>query len=327
MIDLVVPNIYRIEIPLPNNPLRTLNSYLIKDEDRNLLIDTGFNLEACRNAMDQALQELEISMDDTDLFITHVHSDHAGLVYHLNRPGNTIWMGEPDAKLMDLNQKEDLFNKNAAQLLIRSGLLVEGVPNLPGEEAISKFAVRKYVDIAPVYEGDCFDKGGYHFKALATPGHTIGHMCLYEAEHKLLIAGDHILTKITPNIGMWRSGHDFLGLYLESLDKTSVLEVDLVLPGHRSYITDMQGRTEELKLHHARRLQQILDVLGNEKMSPARVARGMKWDLSYKTWEEFPINQKMHATAEALSHLYHLMIKGQLDMVEEEGIYYFSKTK
>ena len=28
------PNIYRLEIPLPNNPLKALNSYIIKSEDK-----------------------------------------------------------------------------------------------------------------------------------------------------------------------------------------------------------------------------------------------------------------------------------------------------
>lgn len=323
IIEQILPNIFLIKIPLPRNPLRVLNSYLIRDHNRNLLIDTGFNLEACQLAMDQALFELGVNIAETDLFITHVHTDHSGLVQHLFRPGTTVWMGEDDAELFRGNLRENLFIKTAAELLRRSGLLAEGSPNRPQEEAVAKYADQGYVPITTVYEGDCFDRGGYHFRAIATPGHTAGHMCLYEADHKVLVAGDHILDKITPNIGLWSFKYDLLGLYLPSLDKIASLDVDLVLPGHRNLITNMRGRIAQIKQHHQRRLVDVLDALGNEKKTTAQVARRMKWDLSYKLWDEFPLNQKMHACAEALAHLYHLVVKGQLTMSEEEGLLYF----
>lgn len=324
MIEQILPNIFLIKIPLPRNPLRVLNSYLIKDPDRSLLIDTGFNLEACQIAMDQALANLNINMEQTDLFITHVHTDHSGLVQHLFRPGNAVWMGEADAELFKANLRENLFINTAGKLLRRSGLLLEGAPNRPQEEATAKYADRAYVPITTVHDGDCFAKGGYNWRALATPGHTAGHMCLYDAESRILIAGDHILDKITPNIGLWSFEHDLLGLYLPSLDKIASLDVELVLPGHRNLITDMRGRIDEIKRHHARRLEDVLHSLGGDKKTASQVARTMKWDLSYKHWDEFPLNQKMHACAEALAHLYHLVVLGQLTMIEEEGILQFS---
>lgn len=323
MIEEIFANIYRIEIPLPRNPLRVLNSYLIKDSDRNLLIDTGFNLEACQNAMDQALARLGIDMQHTDLFITHVHTDHSGLVQHLFRPGASVWMGEDDAELFEANMRENLFINTASLLLRRSGLLLEGVPNRPQEEATAKYADRALVPISVVREGDTFVRGGYNWMAVATPGHTAGHMCLYEATHKILIAGDHILDKITPNIGLWNFKYDPLGQYLPSLDKIAGMNVDLVLPGHRNIITDMRGRIREIQHHHHLRLQDAMQALGGDKKTVAHVARRMSWDLSYKDWDDFPLNQKMHACAEALAHLYHLVVKGQLTMGEEAGVLYF----
>jgi glyoxylase-like metal-dependent hydrolase (beta-lactamase superfamily II) len=323
MIEQVLPNIFLIKIPLPENPLRILNSYLIKDPDRNLLIDTGFNLEACQVAMDKALFDLGVSMKETDLFITHLHTDHSGLVQHLFRPGDTVWMGKDDALVFEANMRENVFINTAGQLLQRSGLLLDGAPNCPQEEATAKYADRACVPITVVLDGDILSKGGYTWRAVATPGHTAGHMCLYEAEHKILIAGDHILDKITPNIGLWSFQYDPLGQYLPSLDKIAALDVELVLPGHRNLITDMRGRIREIKEHHGRRLQDVLQALGEDKKTTVQVARRIPWDLSYKHWDEFPLNQKMHACAEALAHLYHLVVRGQLIMSEEEGVLYF----
>ncbi|HWQ76324.1 MAG TPA: MBL fold metallo-hydrolase [Syntrophomonas sp.] len=327
MIEQILRNLYRIEIPLPNNPLKALNSYLIRGEERSLLVDTGFNLEACWRAMEQALKELNVSMANTDLFITHYHSDHIGLIGHLVTPTNTVFISEKDGRMIEADYRENLFRNRSAKHLYQSGLLAEGVPNLPEENAIVKYASKAFFNFTTRYEGDWINVGGYRFQCVETPGHTAGHICLYEPDRKILIAGDHVLTKITPNIGLWLVDHDALGDYLHSLDKTAALEVELVLPGHRALIYNFRERVEEIKQHHFQRIQNVLDIVGDVPMTAAQVARQMKWDLSFKDWEYFPINAKMHAAGEAMSHLYHLVITGGLAMTEEKGIYYFYQNK
>ena len=79
MAERIADGIYRLYIPLPNNPLKNLNSYLILGEDRNLLIDTGFQIPPCLEAMNAELQELSVDMNKTDIFLTHMHADHSGL--------------------------------------------------------------------------------------------------------------------------------------------------------------------------------------------------------------------------------------------------------
>ena len=76
----ICQNIYRIEVPLPENPLKSLNSYVIKGKDRNLVVDTGFNQKICLEAMQTGLSTLGIDLSQTDFFITHFHADHFGLV-------------------------------------------------------------------------------------------------------------------------------------------------------------------------------------------------------------------------------------------------------
>ena len=62
MIDEIAANLYRIEIPLPKNPLRSINSYAIKDSDRNLIIDTGMNRKECLDVLEDGLKNLGIDM-------------------------------------------------------------------------------------------------------------------------------------------------------------------------------------------------------------------------------------------------------------------------
>ena len=92
----VMRNIYRIPVPLPNNPLRELNCYLIRGKDRSLLIDTGFRQETCRRALFDGLQELNVRMEDTDIFLTHLHSDHTGLLPEVASASSRVFIDDLD---------------------------------------------------------------------------------------------------------------------------------------------------------------------------------------------------------------------------------------
>ena len=95
MAEKIRDNLYRLEIPLVGNPLKTLNSYLITGE-RNLLIDTGFRQDPCREAMLRELAVCGAESEKTDIFLTHLHSDHTGLSTELHRPGCRIYISAID---------------------------------------------------------------------------------------------------------------------------------------------------------------------------------------------------------------------------------------
>lgn len=323
MIEQVLPDIYKIEIPLPKNPLRATNAYFIRGEHRNLLVDNGFNCEESRTAMDAALQKLDVRMENTDLFITHLHSDHAGLTKHLATPATTVWMSEHDARIVAASRDSShwiMFNEFVHLSGLVAGGLEEDFTKHPGY----KYASEVFTDFTMVQEGYTIKVGDYHFQCVETPGHTPGHMCLYDQNNKILLSGDHILGKITPNITLWKPEEDVLGQYLDSLDKIAALDIDIVLPGHRYILTDCQGRIEQLKIHHRNRLEDVMTIIGQGRMSPAQVASKMRWDLSYKDWSDFPWGQKLFATGEAMSHLYHLAVTGELHLENRDGIVYFS---
>ena len=97
MIEEILVNLYKIDIPLPESPLKALNSYVIKDTERNLIIDTGWNQKECMNAMQIGLKELGVDIRKTDFFISHLHADHFGLVSDLVTETSTIYFNQPDA--------------------------------------------------------------------------------------------------------------------------------------------------------------------------------------------------------------------------------------
>ncbi|MEA1959919.1 MAG: MBL fold metallo-hydrolase [Bacillota bacterium] len=324
MIEQVFTDIYQVKIPLPNNPLRATNSYFIRGNERNLIIDTGFNCEESKNAMLEGLKELNFRMENTDLFITHLHSDHSGLVNFLAIPETTVWMSEVDAKIVEAS-KESSHWAMFSEFMKLSGLSATGI-----EDSISKHpgysnASEVFDRFTTVKQGSEIKVGEFSFQCVETRGHTKGHMCLYEPNKKILVSGDHILGKITPNITLWELNEDVLGNYLDSLDKIARLEIDTVFPGHRYVITDCRGRIEELKNHHERRMEDIINIVGQEKLNGVQVAEKMKWDLSYDRWEDFPWGQKLFATGEAMSHLYHLVQLDKLVMSSEDNVATFQK--
>ena len=79
MTESVLPGLYRIPVPLPGNPLKELNAYLLRGNERSILIDTGFRQEECRSALFAGLEELGCQGQPVDVLLTHLHSDHSGL--------------------------------------------------------------------------------------------------------------------------------------------------------------------------------------------------------------------------------------------------------
>lgn len=314
MVTHISGNIYTIPIPLPNNPLKNLNVYLIQGE-RNLLIDTGFHQEACRTALLEGLRELNISMENTDIFLTHLHSDHTGLAPDIASPSTKVFIGEHD--LDHMPGKHSTFRWSESD----RHFAAEGFP----EELLKILTVKNpaqglspvpYDDYIPVKDGDIFSYGGHCFTAIHTPGHTPGHLCLWEEETGICILGDHVLFDITPNITRWTGHGDSLGKYLDSLERINTLPVKLPLPAHRAVHMDFHERCQQLLRHHSIRCDEVLKILASgEALTAWDIAAGMTWRIRAKNWADFPTPQKWFAVGEAMAHLDHLM---ELKLVTRE---------
>jgi glyoxylase-like metal-dependent hydrolase (beta-lactamase superfamily II) len=308
MIEEISANLYKIEIPLPENPLKTLNSYVIKASGGNLIIDTGMNREECMTAMQAGLKTLEIDLRKTDFFITHMHVDHLGLVSNLATDTSIIYFNQPDFDwIKSGSQWDDLINFARLNNFPEDMLQVV-LCNHP----FYKYGPKGQLDF-DILKDDCtISIGDYLFKCVETPGHTRGHMCLYEPNKKLLVSGDHILSNITSNIQLWSNKWNPLNEYLASLDKVYELDIKLVMPGHRDMFSNCKVRIQELKHHHKERVNEVLSVLGKASMSAFQVASRLNWNVAYDSWDLFPILQKWFATGETIAHLKYLTEKGMV---------------
>jgi glyoxylase-like metal-dependent hydrolase (beta-lactamase superfamily II) len=322
MIEEIRPDLYRMQIPLPNSPLKYLNAYVVRSTERNLIIDTGLNRKECQEAMQTGLEELNIELAKTDFFITHLHADHFGLVGKLVSGTSKIFFNRPETELIEAKIGWEPMVTYAGKNGFPENELRLALESHPGH----KFSADWIPDLNVLREGDDIRVGVYQFRCVFTPGHSMGHMCLYEPNQKILIAGDHILIDITPNIQCWSDNGNPLKSYFMSLDKVSKLEIDLTLPGHRRVIQDPMARITALKEHHHRRLEEVVSILRHGPQHAFQVASQMTWDLEADSWEDFPRIQKWFATGEALAHLRYLEEEGTICREERNRIRRFVLT-
>ncbi len=316
----VYPSIYQLEIPLPWNPLKAIHSYLIKGTTRNLIIDTGFNTDEGRSILTDAMLELEMTPENTDLLITHLHSDHSGLAARLGNEGMSVYAGRIDGAMINEMSHPSYWRK-FEELSILMDLEQDAVSfeEHPGY----KYCPKEPVDFKLLDEGDVLDLGNFTLKVLDIPGHTPGHIGLYDAEKKLFFGGDHVLDKISPNITFWGFEQDILAVYLKNLDKVRALDIDYCFTAHRNILRDPIRRIDELKSHHQNRLAEILDILASGPHTVRQTAAAMHWDLRISDWELFPANQKWFAAGEAMSHLEHLAAKGLAVRTNDSGVLHY----
>lgn len=331
MIEEITPNLYKIKIPLPDLPLKTLNSYLIKSHDRFLIIDTGMDREECAYEMTSCLRKLDVSLKNTDFFITHFHIDHLGLVARLATETSAVYFNEREALIVNqivkkLKEPIEFFRSYGYPFeLFRIGgypedelrrLIIQYHP-------ILKYGLKTSMDFHILKEGDAIEVGDYYLKCIETPGHSPGHTCLYEPDERLLIAGDHLLLDIAPNVLMSSYHENPLSDYLASLDKVYSLDVDLVLPGHGPIFGDHRKRIRELKRHHEVRAEEILSILKRGKQTAYEIASQVSWHVDYRSWSDFPPQQKLLAVGETLAHLRYLEESVNREVVKD-GIVMFS---
>jgi glyoxylase-like metal-dependent hydrolase (beta-lactamase superfamily II) len=306
IIEEILPDLYRLEILLPGNPLGSINSYLIKGNDRFLMIDTGFNTQKCRDILEAGLHSLNVDLKRTDFFITHCHCDHIGLVSTLATQNSRIYLSRAESEIARA------FGQNRWDML-EAAYAFNGLPEEEFRKSIGGSPAFLY-GLGPGWskpyemlsDGDRLEIGDYRFVCIETPGHSPGHCCLYEPLKKILLSGDHILFDITPNIAYCLELEDPLKHYLQSLDKIYGLDVELVLPGHRHRKKDHKARIDELRAHHKTRLEEVLAALNGVERTAYEVTPHIHWEIEFESWDSFPAFHRHFAVGETIAHLEYL---------------------
>lgn len=315
------PAVFDIQVDLPDNPLRSLNVYVITTPRQNLLIDTGFNRGECRAALWAGIRELELDLKKTSVFLTHLHSDHTGLAGDFAQRGCPIYMGRIDYEYLSRSIKSG--NMAFIEGLFRS----EGFPDdvlarQDGENQARRYRVREIFPARLVDDGSVIMLDGLEIRCVHTPGHTPGHMALYLPQRQLLFAGDHILFDITPNISVWKGAPHSLEDYLASLDKIRTLAVRAAFPAHRHGESDVYRRIDALQAHHRDRLAEISRAVEAHPGSTAyQIAGLITWSARGLGWDQFPPHQKWFAMGETLAHLQYLTDHGRILRAGGDGLY------
>lgn len=321
MAEKIAENIYLINVPLPGNPLKNLNSYFIKGTRRNLLVDTGFNSDACYAALKQGLDELCADMENTDLFLTHFHADHIGLAGRIASSGSRIYMGEKDKDYYDNSIKPGYWQEMLEDF-VKLGFSEEEISANSSVNPMTRYLPSAATVFTGVPDGFEIDLGSCRVQCIETPGHTPGHMCLYDEDRRILFSGDHILFDISPNITSWTGVDNPLAMYMESLDRVRLIDIETTLPGHRSTGGSCRQRIDELIIHHLSRLVEVYSIVKKSPgMTTYEAASKMKWSIRAASWEAFPVQQKWFATGEAAAHLEYLLCSGLIARKLEDRKY------
>lgn len=306
----ITPGLYRIEVPLVGNPLKSVNSYLVRQGERPLIIDTALSRPDCREFLLGELTALGVDPAKADFFLTHRHGDHRGLVSFIAGASSKVYIGRGE---IDFIKTHGYGERRIPDEAVRNGFPRDEIERTFRNPQGRPDTVAPSLNYQPLGDGDTLSAGDFSFRCLETPGHSPGHLCLYEPGKKLLISGDHLLPEISPNVSAWFNEGSPLNDYLASLQKILPLDVKLVLPGHRKPFRRFKGRIRELIGHHRERTREALKILANGGAQNAyQVASKMKWDLDYPSWEDFPVVQRWFATGEAMAHLRFLEREGKV---------------
>ncbi len=308
--------------------------YLFTVKEKVVLIDAGYSTKYWQNAFYKALSDLGVNLEDIDYcIITHEHPDHIGLVSELKRanPDVKICIHKIAHELAKLRENlientnlEDKI-KDRGQLLIRYGLKKEEV-----ELMMQRFGTGgmkfEYIEPDLLLNNDDRIIDG-ELQIVHSPGHSVGHICIYYPNKNILFSGDHILSKITPHLGTLvipgaeefnkkNNYENILKHYLRSLDRIDELKSRIILPGHEQIIYDPHERITAIKNHHQNRLYEISKIIENNPITPLQIAL-------HHFGDDLDLMNQILAISETLVHLDYLEFLNKVFKTTKDGLLLF----
>ncbi len=307
--------VYQLKLPVPF-PLKFIASYLVPGDEGWTVVDPGFDYPPAREAWETCASEIGLSLDEgvSQIIVTHLHPDHIGLARWMQeRSGAPVYMlaGEIENARRVWDLRRD--SKGFVEFMIRNGMDEQTAQATAGT---TRLGIRLPDEISALHPGDVVTLGDHEMKVIHTEGHSDFHFILHDGRRHLLFAGDHILLRITPNIGLWTyTAPNPLERYLASLQSLKGLDVELVLPGHGPLFHDLDGRIDEIVHHHEERLDVMHESFDGEPATPLTIARRV-------FPEDLTDHQLRFAVAETLAHLEHLVVEKRAERVDGEVVYY-----
>lgn len=317
-VEQVRDGLWSIPVPIPNNPLRYVLVYAFALPDGVAVVDTGWDTDEAWQALVHGLAQGGWTPADVKAaLITHIHPDHYGLAGRV-REASGAWVGlhPADAALLPgrYGAGMDRLVEAMRALMVDCGVPDEELSALAG----ASMGVRHFVDQAQpdrlIEDGDRLDLPGWDLVAIWTPGHSPGHLCFAERSQRLLLSGDHVLPRISPNIAIHAQQRDNpLADFLDALAQIRSLDIDEVLPAHEYRFRGLADRVDTLLGHHHDRLDEV------ERLVRA-LGEPTCWELTTqlswsRPWEQITGFMRRAANGETLAHLVLLEAQGRLKAV------------
>jgi glyoxylase-like metal-dependent hydrolase (beta-lactamase superfamily II) len=289
-------------------------AWVIEGEDGHTLVDTGMDTPVGREALRDAAEAVGVTRASLrHVLLTHAHIDHYGLAGAVRAwSGAEVAMHEAEEELARRFVDRWPEEKAGAEAAFRAS----GVPALLLPELLraTDFIHDLYVDFRPDVvlsgvRGPLPAGGGWEW--IHTPGHSPGHVTVHHPGRRILIAGDHVLPHISPNIGADLYAADPLSEYLDSLRLLRALPVDLVLPSHGEPFEDLPGRIDDIVAHHEARNGQVLELLAAPRTA---------FEVTVGVFGALPPDNLLHAFRETVAHLVYLERHGRVAREGEGGV-------
>jgi glyoxylase-like metal-dependent hydrolase (beta-lactamase superfamily II) len=317
-VEQVTAGVWSVPVTIPDNPLRYTLCYLLLADSGAVVVDPGWETDRGWADLQRGLAAAGLSADRvTGIVVTHVHPDHHGLSQRLSEASGA-WIAMHTAELSFLPARigEVIGGSDGFRAwLVRSGV-PDDIAIFGDGEDLRMFSMAE-PDVL-LNHGDALDLPGRRVRVVWTPGHTPGHICLHDADYDLLLTGDHLLPRISPNVGLTPvSGDSPLTRYLESLRAMHRYRSAEALPAHEYRFRGIAERSAALIEHHDARAREVLDIVAAaDPPTIWEVAQKLTWS---RPWDEITGYMRRAALAEAEAHVEYLEREGRLIMRCDSG--------
>lgn len=312
--------LWSIPVPIPHSPLGYTLVYALESPRGHVLIDAGWEHDDSWGVLRDGLATLGGDVKDVyGVIVTHFHPDHAGLAGRVKEAsGAWIAMHPADIAMVRGFHEHRGGTEQGRSDFERENLTKAGAgaEDMPPEGEQGRHPSAPAIPDRELVDGALADLPGRTLRAVHTPGHSPGHLCLHLEDGDRLFTGDHVLPEITPHIGLYpydQPDVDPLGKYLESLRRIEEIGAAEALPAHRYRFDGPQRRAKEIADHHEERCAELLALIDGETPTTLwTITAGLTWR---RTWAEMDRWSRRMAAGEAAAHVRHLENRGQVRLL------------